>query len=57
MHWSWSGAEVEEAEWRQKRQSGGRGGQRQLEAGGEGEGRSYHDRMHYSWLWSNSKKS
>src|SRR5260221_171217 len=31
------------AEWRQKRQSGGRWGWRQLEVGGEGEGRLYHD--------------
>src|SRR5260221_3656894 len=31
------------AEWRWKRQSGGRRGQRQLEVSGEGEGRSYHD--------------
>src|SRR5258708_27572809 len=44
MHWSWSRVEAEEVEWRQKRQSGGRWGQRWLGAGGEGEGRSYHDR-------------
>ena len=43
MHQSWSGAEAEEAEWRQRRQSGGGGSRRWLEVGGEGEGRSYHD--------------
>src|SRR5260221_9582107 len=42
-HQSWSRVEAEEAEWRWRRWSGGRGSQRQLEAGGEGEGRSYHD--------------
>src|SRR5258708_21162980 len=42
-HQSWSGAEAEEAEWRWRRWSGGRGSRRQLEVGGEGEGRSYHD--------------
>src|SRR5258708_1242175 len=46
MHWSWSGAE---AEWRQKRQSGGRQGWRRLEVGGEGEGRSVMIRNTY---WS-----
>ncbi len=48
MHQSWSGVEAEEAEWRQKRQSGGRRGGwgwRQLEVGREGEGRLYHDIM------------
>src|SRR5260221_3131636 len=44
MHQSWSGGEVEEAEWRWRRQSGGGGGWRWLEADGEGEGRSYHDK-------------
>ena len=43
MHRSWSRVEVEEAEWRQRRRSGGGGSWRQLEVGGEGEGRSYHD--------------
>src|SRR5260221_4449252 len=43
MHWSWSGVEAEEAEWRRKRWSGGRGSRRWLEVGREGEGRSYHD--------------
>src|SRR5260221_3856064 len=42
-HQSWSRAEAEEAEWRRRRRSGGRGGQRWLEVDGEGEGRSYHD--------------
>src|SRR6266436_3143837 len=40
-----SRAEVEEAEWRQKRWSGGGWGRRWLEVGGEGEGRSYHDNL------------
>src|SRR5258708_13658731 len=43
MHQSWSGVEVEEAEWRQRRWSGGGGSRRWLEAGREGEGRLYHD--------------
>src|SRR5258708_10696141 len=53
MHQSWSGAEVEEVEWRWRRWrqsevkwsggSGGGGSQRWLEVGGEGEGRLYHD--------------
>src|SRR5258708_7092829 len=40
MHQSWSRVE---AEWRQKRQSGGGWGWRQLEAGGEGGGGVDHD--------------
>src|SRR5258708_202843 len=43
MHQSWSGVEAEEVEWRQKRWSGCRWGQRQLGVGREVEGRSYHD--------------
>src|SRR6266436_7317043 len=43
MHWSWSKVEAEEAEWRWRRRSGGGGSWRWLEAGREGEGRSYHD--------------
>src|SRR5258708_22423779 len=35
VHRSWSGAEVEEAEWRWRRESGGRGSWRQLEVGEE----------------------
>src|SRR5258708_6584626 len=42
-HQSWSRAEAEEAEWRQRKRSGGGGSRRRLEAGGEGEGRLYHD--------------
>src|SRR5258708_18811602 len=49
MHQSWSRAE---AEWRQKRQSGGRWGWRWLEVGGEGEGRSYHDMKHIDMILS-----
>src|SRR5258708_16204682 len=40
-HRSWSGVEAEEAEWRQRWWSGGGGSQRQLEVGGEGEGREW----------------
>ena len=48
MHQSWSRVEAEEVEWRQRRQSGGGGGWRQLEVGGEGEGRLYHDMISQS---------
>ena len=37
-------------EWRWKRWSGGRWGQRWLEVGGEGEGWSYHD-TGLVWVW------
>ena len=40
---SWSGVEVDEAEWRWMEQSGGGWGRRCPGVGREGEGRSYHD--------------